>query len=249
MGGIGLANALTKKKITGSDTQLAKSIDTGYTASATLGNKEFGGVSNKLSKIFGGGDRAKQYQQSVNKVNSENLLKKNAIYSSAQNQLSAQNTDIFSKTDRQLQGGYNTNMLSSKKGGKISPQYLSKIKNKALKNVKKHQAGGQLNVIPEGALHARKNNYSEELASKVTNKGIPVITYDEGGDITQHAEIEHSEIIFNLETSKKLENLFKEHKDAKDDSRKKELEIECGKFLSQEILVNTEDNVGLLEQK
>jgi len=41
----------------------------------------------------------------------------------------------------------------------------------------------------------------------VTNKGIPVITMEDGGDITQHAEIECDEIIFNLELTKKLEDM------------------------------------------
>jgi hypothetical protein len=67
--------------------------------------------------------------------------------------------------------------------------------------------GGQLtNVIPEGALHARKNNYNGDLGEQVTSKGIPVISIEDGGKITQHAEIEHSEIIFNKQVSTQLED-------------------------------------------
>ena len=41
--------------------------------------------------------------------------------------------------------------------------------------------------------------------------------------------------------------LFEEYKDASDDKKKK-LELECGKFVTDEILENTADNVGLIEQ-
>lgn len=111
--------------------------------------------------------------------------------------------------------------------------------------IEKFQEGGKFNVIPEGALHARKNNYEGELAEQVTHKGIPVITYGEGNKISQHAEIEHSEIIFNKEVSDKLEKMYKEHKEA-EGSEKRDLELECGKFVASEIMENTTDNVGLL---
>jgi len=34
------------------------------------------------------------------------------------------------------------------------------------------QAGGEMNLIPEGALHARKNNMDID---NITKKGIPVV--------------------------------------------------------------------------
>jgi hypothetical protein len=102
-----------------------------------------------------------------------------------------------------------------------------------------------MNVIPDGALHARKNNLPDDISEKVTNKGIPVVTYEDGGDIRQHAEIEVNEIIFNKEATDKFEDLFKQWKEA-DDDKKKELSIECGKFLASEILENTMDNTGLI---
>lgn len=203
----------------------------------------------------------------TNKLTSEadrlNLIAGAAAYGANKKMRAAQNTygDIATKNSVALGGGLNTSLISAKKGSKIPPQYLSRIKKKAKKNVKKAQIGdviddtaklqngGQVtNVIPEGALHARKNNYEGELGEQVTNKGIPVITYDADGKITQHAEIENSEIIFNLEVSKQLEQWFKEYKELEDSNRKSELEIECGKFLTYEILENTEDNMGLINQ-
>jgi len=103
-----------------------------------------------------------------------------------------------------------------------------------------------MNVIPEGALHARKNNYDGDLGEQVTNKGIPVITYEKDGKILQHAEIENSEIIFHKEAKNKFEELFDKYKNSDSEEGKKKLALECGKLLAEEIIENTKDNVGLL---
>ena len=70
--------------------------------------------------------------------------------------------------------------------------------------------GGKFNLIPEGALHARKHNMDVE---GITPKGIPVVSHSEGGEIEQQAEIEREEIIFRLEVTKKLEELAKDGSD------------------------------------
>ena len=105
--------------------------------------------------------------------------------------------------------------------------------------------GGQMNVIPEGALHARlhhMDNVDPNLAKQITHKGIPVITVEKDGEIIQHAEIEHSEIIFTLEVTNKIEDLRKKyHEDKKD-----EYAIEAGKILVEEILHNTDDRTNLI---
>lgn len=108
--------------------------------------------------------------------------------------------------------------------------------------------GGKINIIPEGALHARKNNYEGGLAEQVTAKGIPVITYEEGDKIVQHAEIEKNEVIFHIDTTKQLEKWFKEYNSTDNTKEKLKLEIECGKFLVEELLENTLDKTGLLEE-
>ncbi len=190
-----------------------------------------------------------------------NLLAGNAAYQNKQNMLSAQNTfgDIAASNEQKLYGGVRTNILASKKGGTINPAQLRNLAKKVKKSdipeiiidstvdedLPLFQEGGKLNVIPEGALHARKHDLPKEIADSVTNKGIPVITFNEGGDITQHAEIERDEIIFHKETTNALEDYFKKYKDASDDEKNK-LAIECGKFLVSEILENTDDRTGLL---
>ena len=100
----------------------------------------------------------------------------------------------------------------------------------------------QKNVIPEGALH--KNKHHMEHAEGLTKKGIPVV--DEDGE--QQAEIEHSEIIFTLEVTKKLEEYYKIF--YSEDSTNKEKEqaaLDAGKLLVYQILENTEDRTGLIE--
>jgi hypothetical protein len=91
-----------------------------------------------------------------------------------------------------------------------------------------------MNVIPEGALHARKHHMEND--EHITKKGIPVIDL-EG---KQQAEIECNEIIFRKEVTKKLEELAKDASD--------EAAIEAGKLLAQEIIENTDDRTGLIEE-
>lgn len=93
-----------------------------------------------------------------------------------------------------------------------------------------------MNVIPEGALHARLNHMDNE---DFTKKGIPVVA-KEGDKLEQTAEIERNEIIFNLSVTNKLEELMK------DGSAKAALE--AGKLLAEEILHNTIDNTGLIKE-
>ena len=145
----------------------------------------------------------------------------------------------------------------SKNGAKIKEvKRLSSLYNKRLISKEplkegttvEFKNGGSINVIPEGALHARKNNLTEinpELEG-ITKKGIPVISKEEGGEMIQHAEIERSEIIFNLETTKKLESLREQYNKSEDKSEKDNLAIEAGKLLAQQIMENTIDNTGEL---
>jgi hypothetical protein len=64
------------------------------------------------------------------------------------------------------------------------------------------QKGGRIgskSIIPGGALHARKHqlkDFDEGLAKQVTHKGVPVVSFEFGGEVDQHAEIERGEIIF-----------------------------------------------------
>lgn len=112
------------------------------------------------------------------------------------------------------------------------------------------------NVIPEGAMHKNKNHLSD---LDITPKGIPVISTEtgdkletleeikeEGGEITQHAEIEADEIIFSKELTDFIEEKRKEwHDHYKQDG---DILLEVGKRITKEILTNTNDNTNLIEK-
>ena len=118
-----------------------------------------------------------------------------------------------------------------KKGGSVGESDIPKIEETVQKN-----------VIPEGALH--KNKHHMEHAEGSTKKGIPVI--DNDGE--QQAEIEHSEIIFTLEVTKKLEeyyNIF--YSDESSNKEKEQAAIDAGKLLVYQILENTDDRTNLIE--
>ena len=138
-------------------------------------------------------------------------------YHSGENGLKDSHDLVFEK-DRYF---YRRKPKQFKNGGKPEPIDAPEI-----------EETNQKNIIPEGALHARKHNM--ENADNLTKKGIPVI--DNEGE--QQAEIEKNEIIFTLEVTKKLEELMKKGSD--------DAAIEAGKLLVKEILFNTDDRTGLI---
>ena len=104
--------------------------------------------------------------------------------------------------------------------------------------------GGQMNVIPEGALHARKNNM-EGAGEDFTAKGIPVV--DNKGE--QQAEIEKNEVIFNKDLTDFIENNLKKfNSEETSNSEKDEIAIKVGKRLVKELLTNTDDRTGLISE-
>lgn len=110
-------------------------------------------------------------------------------------------------------------------------------------SIPEFQNGGSINVIPNGALHARKHNMDLD---GITRKGIPVVSEREG-EIEQQAEIEKEEIIFRLEVTQKLEELEKKfYSDESTQEEKDEYALEAGKLLVNEILYNTQDNTNNL---
>lgn len=110
--------------------------------------------------------------------------------------------------------------------------------------------GGQLNVIPEGALHAHKHNLEEideNLKGNITHKGIPVVSVDEDGNVEQQAEVERNELILNLETTEAIEELRKEWHDEESPSKKDKLAEEAGRIFAKSVIENTDDRTNLME--
>lgn len=201
----------------------------------TKSGKKYGLFSNRARKKANAQiSEAKRQQNLVADINEE-----------AQDAFAASNySGIGLRNQIALNGGYRS-MAIGRNGIKILDkelQWANSILNKTKASVPEFKSGGKVNVIPEGALHKNKHHLEDVNPEfkDVTNKGIPVVSKEDGGELVQHAEIERNEIIFNLDVTNKLEELMK-----KGDN---ESAIEAGKLLVHEILNNTIDNTGILKE-
>lgn len=201
----------------------------------TKSGKKYGLFSNRARKKANAQiSEAKRQQNLVADINKE-----------AQDAFAASNySGIGLRNQIALNGGYRS-MAIGRNGIKILDkelQWANSILNKTKASVPEFKSGGKVNVIPEGALHKNKHHLEDVNPEfkDVTNKGIPVVSKEDGGELVQHAEIERNEIIFNLDVTNKLEELMKKGDD--------ESAIEAGKLLVHEILNNTIDNTGILKE-
>lgn len=201
----------------------------------TKSGKKYGLFSNRARKKANAQiSEAKRQQNLVADINEE-----------AQDAFTASNySGIGLRNQIALNGGYRS-MAIGRNGIKILDkelQWANSILNKTKASVPEFKSGGKVNVIPEGALHKNKHHLEDVNPEfkDVTNKGIPVVSKEDGGELVQHAEIERNEIIFNLDVTNKLEKLMKKGDD--------ESAIEAGKLLVHEILNNTIDNTGILKE-
>lgn len=127
----------------------------------------------------------------------------------------------------------------------LEPYYIAEISFDSI--LPEFKEGGKMNVIPEGALHARLHHM--ENSENITKKGIPVVSETEDGKIEQQAEIERNEVILRLEVTQKLEELLEKYNDSEYSQKEKDsFAIEAGKLLTYELLENTIDNTGLLNE-
>ena len=147
----------------------------------------------------------------------KNIQNKNNIKENIKKiKLSQENLETFKQNDFSRSGKMFINILEE-----IFPEINS------------FQKGGQINIIPGGALHAHKHNLIEvsDIYKNVTKKGIPVVIYEEGNTITQTAEVETSEVILHKELTDKLEELR--------EINTKESQLKAGKLLATELIKNT----------
>ena len=249
--GLGSLFGAGVKSVKGNTANELVDTSSSYTGEDALASKKFGLLGLRGAKKYAGLVTQRQYNRD---------LAANVLQEGKDDLLAANNVQQQQMKDTLSKNGDDwmyTNTLSAKNGAKIKEvKRLSSLYNKRLISKEplkegttvEFKNGGSINVIPEGALHARKNNLTEinpELEG-ITKKGIPVISKEEGGEMIQHAEIERSEIIFNLETTKKLESLREQYNKSEDKAEKDNLAIEAGKLLAQQIMENTIDNTGEL---
>lgn len=225
--------------------------------------KKYGAFSNSARKAANREIAEAKRQQNIMAGIAENATDRFAI----RNSMSAINGNQRALA---LQGGYNQGAVRVGKNG-LSTKLMNRVKSIPTKNLfkeggkleiveevidiaedwiyeeapEKFEKGGRFNIIPEGALHARKHDIDIE---GITKKGIPVISESEGGEIEQQAEIEHSEIIFRLSVTEQIEKAIKDSEESTQ-KEKDALAIQIGKLLVQEILFNTDDRTNLLNNE
>lgn len=204
----------------------ADDIDTAQ----TMGGKRY---------IFGKGktnDFILKSNQRNDLITSLGLATKPRITSAASNARDEQ------QKEEEIRNGRTFNAVVGKEGLKLlSKDELQRIYSSSKQEgVQTFGEGGKIgidtSVIPEGALHAHKNNLEEinpEL-DEVTQKGIPVIVTDSEGEYKQVAEIEKEELVLNRSLTEKIEALWKENTP--------ESMIEAGKLITCELVQNTKDN-------
>ena len=221
----------------------AEEMQAGY--SGTVGDlRAAGDVANKRL-LFGQRkandfiDEARRNDRLLAQINETNTMRKQSDY---YQDLQHQNINRYA-------GQNYLGVRVGKQGTKLMSieQVRVIIQSNHQKETEKLQNGGVIgvdtNILPEGALHARKNGLADlnpELED-ATKKGIPVMAV-EGEQVQQQvAEIEHSEIIFRLEVTQRLEELRKDGSE--------EAMIEAGKLVTEELIENTQDNVGMITEE
>lgn len=229
----------------------------------TLKNSSgFTGTSKDATKVAGNANAKFLFgRNKANSQIADMKLKQNTVTDildknkNIQNSLASNTQDISFGTQFKNQGGWSQGGIQFGQDGmkikdlasvkKIARNSKNEFKVNSL--ISKHAKGGTLkkqgdteiesmSVIPGGALHAHKHNLNsvdEDLAKQVTNKGVPVVSFEAGGEVNQHAEIERGEIIFRKEITEKLEELWKDGSE--------EAMIEAGKLIAEEIINNTID--------
>ena len=210
------------------DFDVNKNIGSGFggttqTAQGVKGAADAYSGSGLAGKLFGGSSLKKRISDS------------NARQSAAANLSNLGQQQISAAA--QSQGMFGTNQMNRLSGNQYDEIPIGK-KGFVLKKKQKFQNGGLMkSVIVNGELHARKHELKtlEEFKdADITNKGIPVISKGEGGQITQECEVEKNELILTKDITDKLNKLF--------DKNDEESQIEAGKLLAYEIMKNTIDS-------
>lgn len=246
---VGLANAIGASKLAnqigGADVDDAVAMSGGGYGGTMNAWEDAGKIAGKKVGLFSSKSSLNSKIYDAN--NQMHLLQRIMGNKRNQDLLTAQMEDRWNQHTENLMNGGIGNIQFGRLGLKV--EILPKVheilnRPKVLdvltewEEVPEFKEGGKMNVIPEGALHARLHHM--ENAEGLTKKGIPVVSIAEGGELEQQAEIELNEIIFNLEVTQKLEKLMEDGSD--------NAAIEAGKLLVQEIFENTDDRTGLIDK-
>lgn len=206
-------------------------------------------------RMLFGKRKANQFINSANKMN-DTLTDMNIERKRMESNYAPQ---LYAANNQMIYNGYTPGLTLHKKGGTI-PELeevrtiiqLLQSKKQDIQEPQKFQLGGKMNMIVTGALHARKHNLEElnpNLEGEITKKGIPVVVMNDGGEVqSQQAEVESGEIIMNFDTTKTIEDYYNEYNSTDSKTEKNKIALECGKYLVDELLKNTDDPDKLIKK-
>lgn len=166
---------------------------------------------------------------------------------------------LYAANNQMIYNGYTPGLTLHKKGGTIPEleevrtiMQSLQSKKEDIQEPQKFQLGGKMNMIVTGALHARKHNLEElnpNLEGEITKKGIPVVVMNEGGEVqSQQAEVEREELVLQIDTTKTIEDYYDEYNSTDSKTEKNKIALECGKYLVDELLKNTDDPDKLIKK-
>ena len=244
--------------IMGSDTDTAHmstdaiEMGSGYTGSMqTLQDAQALGD----KRMLFGKRKANKFVNAANKMN-ETLTEMNLERKRMESNYAPQ---LYATNNQMIYNGYTPGLTLHKKGGTIpeldevrSIMQSLQSKKQEIQEPQKFQLGGKMNMIVTGALHARKHNLEElnpNLEGEITKKGIPVVVMNEGGEVqSQRAEVESQELVLQIDTTKTMEDYYDEYNSTDSKTEKNKIALECGKFLVNELLKNTDDPDKLIKK-
>ena len=206
-------------------------------------------------RMLFGKRKANKFVNAANKMN-ETLTEMNLERKRMESNYAPQ---LYATNNQMIYNGYTPGLTLHKKGGTIpeldnvrSIMQSLQSKKQEIQEPKKFQLGGKMNMIVTGALHARKHNLEElnpNLEGEITKKGIPVVVMNEGGEVqSQQAEVETGEIIMQIDATKTIEDYYNEYNSTDSKTEKNKIALECGKFLVNELLKNTDDPDKLIKK-
>lgn len=184
-------------------------------------------------KIEGAVQEANRRNQLLTDISMTNTMRKQSDYG---RDLAQQNLNRYAGTNYM-------DMRMGKQGMKFPEldNIRELLNNRVFESdIQKFAEGGS--ILPVGSRHKNLNHLSEinpELGD-LTRKGIPVVALDEGGEIQQVAEIECKEWTLSKSLTDQIESLWKDGSE--------EAMIECGKIVCEELLRNTKDEGGVLDE-
>ena len=190
------------------------------------------------SYLFG----RKKIESNIQQANRNNELLTEMNMTNTMRKQSGYGKDLAQQNMNRYAGTNYMDMRMGRKGMKIQnlEEIRELLKNRVVEelDVQKFAEGGSL--LPVGKLHKELNHMQElgEQFEDLTRKGIPVITVDESGDLTQVAEIEHSEWIMSKSLTDEVEVLWK---DGSEDAM-----IQCGKLICDHLLRETKDENNVI---